>query len=188
MDSKWDCRSSTQTFASGSGEYMKTAAFFTIIFSTIFTITNAGAATLLTQKTLSAAAASQAVLAAVAACGKNGYKVSAAVVGRSGVVQAQLRGDGAGVHTIDSSRRKAYTAVSMGRPTQAFAELVGKHQDLHALGDMNDSILLLGGGFPIKIDGQIVGGIGVGGAPGAHLDEACARAGLKALGADLYQP
>ncbi|MDQ6960740.1 MAG: heme-binding protein, partial [Mariprofundaceae bacterium] len=105
----------------------------------------------------------------------------------SGVLQAQLRGDGAGVHTIDSSRRKAYTAASMGRPTQVFAELVSKHPDLHALGDMNGSILLLGGGFPIRIDGQIVGGIGVGGAPGAHFDESCARAGLKALGADLYQ-
>jgi uncharacterized protein GlcG (DUF336 family) len=76
----------------------------------------------------------------------------------------------------------------MGRPTQAFAELVSEHPDLHALGDMNDSILLLGGGFPVKIDGHIVGGIGVGGAPGAHLDEACARAGLKALGAYLYLP
>jgi len=107
-------------------------------------------------------------LAAVAACGKKGYKVSAAVVDRSGVIQSQMRGDGAGVHTIDSSRRKAYTAASMGRPTQKFAELVGKHPDLHALGGMNNSILLLGGGFPIRIDGQIVGGLGVGGAP-AHI-------------------
>ena len=152
-----------------------------------FASTDSEAAKLLTQQVLSSAAANQATLAAIAECKKNGYKVSAAVVGKSGVIQAQLRGDGAGVHTIDSSRRKAYTAVSMGRPTQAFAELVSKHPDLHALGDMNTSILLLGGGFPIKIDGRIVGGIGVGGAPGAHLDETCARAGLKVLGADLYR-
>jgi len=158
-----------------------------VIFSLFILAPDTDAATLLIQKSLSSSAANQATLAAVSECKKHGYKVSAAVVDHSGVIQAQLRGDGAGVHTIDSSRRKAYTAVSMGRPTQAFAELVGKHPDLHALGDMNDSILLLGGGFPIKIKGEIIGGIGVGGAPGSHLDEACARAGLKALGADLYQ-
>jgi len=159
----------------------------TVLLLACFASTDSEAAKLLTQKVLSSSAANQAVIAAVAECRKNGYRVSAAVVDKSGVIQAQLRGDGAGVHTIDSSRRKAYTAVSMGRPTEAFAELVSKHPDLHALGDMNDSILLLGGGFPIKIKGKIVGGIGVGGAPGSHLDEACARAGLKVLGADLYQ-
>jgi len=158
-----------------------------VIFSLFISVPDISAATLLAQKILSSSAANRATLAAVTECKKNGYRVSAAVVDKSGVIQSQIRGDGAGVHTIDSSHRKAYTAVSMGRPTQAFAELVSKHPDLHALGDMNDSILLLGGGFPIKIGGKIVGGIGVGGAPGAHLDEACARAGLKALGADLYQ-
>jgi len=144
-------------------------------------------ATLLMQKVLSSNAANRAALAAVAACREKGYRVSAAVVDKDGVVQSLVRGDGAGVHTVDSSRRKAYTAVSMGRPTQKFAELVAGHPDLHALGDMNASILLLGGGFPIRINGRIIGGIGVGGAPGAQLDESCARAGLKELGADLYR-
>jgi uncharacterized protein GlcG (DUF336 family) len=54
---------------------------------------------------------------------------------------------------------------------------------LQALRDINDQILILGGGLPIEIDGEIVGGIGVGGAPGAHLDDACAQAGLDAIGA-----
>ena len=48
---------------------------------------------------------------------------------------------------------------------------------------MNDQVLMLGGGLPIEIGGEIVGGIGVGGAPGAHLDDACAQAGLDAIGA-----
>jgi len=166
---------------------MKNISMLSVMLLMCFASTASEAAKLLTQQVLSSSAANQAAFAAVAECKKNGYRVSAAVVDKSGVIQAQLRGDGAGVHTIDSSRRKAYTAVSMGRPTQAFAELVSKHPDLHALGDMNDSILLLGGGFPVKINGKIVGGIGVGGAPGAHLDEACARAGLKVLGAALYR-
>jgi uncharacterized protein GlcG (DUF336 family) len=54
---------------------------------------------------------------------------------------------------------------------------------LQALRDINDQVLMLGGGLPIEIDGEIVGGIGVGGAPGAHLDDACAQAGLDAIGA-----
>ena len=49
---------------------------------------------------------------------------------------------------------------------------------------MNEDILLLAGGFPVKFAKDVVGGIGVGGAPGGHLDEACASAGLKMIGAD----
>lgn len=41
-----------------------------------------------------------------------------------------------------------------------------------------------GGGLPIKIDGALVGGIGVGGAPGGHLDEACAKVGIDAIGSE----
>jgi len=48
---------------------------------------------------------------------------------------------------------------------------------------MNPEILILGGGLPIEIGGEVVGAIGVGGAPGAHLDDACAQAGLDAIGA-----
>ena len=49
---------------------------------------------------------------------------------------------------------------------------------------MNEKILILGGGLPIEIQGEVVGAIGVGGAPGAHLDEACATAGLQSIGAE----
>jgi len=93
------------------------------------------------------------------------------------------RADGAGPHTVDSSRKKAYTAASLRRPTTELAELVNKVPTLQALREMNDQVLILGGGLPIEIAGEIVGGIGVGGAPGAHLDDACAQAGLESIGA-----
>ena len=93
------------------------------------------------------------------------------------------RADGAGPHTVDSSRKKAYTASSLRRPTTELAELINKMPALQALGKVNDQMLMLGGGLPIEIGGEIVGGIGVGGAPGAHLDDACAKAGLDAIGA-----
>jgi uncharacterized protein GlcG (DUF336 family) len=94
-----------------------------------------------------------------------------------------LRGDGVGVHTVDSGTRKAYTAASLCAPTQKLAERISGKPAIQAPRDMNDSILILGGGLPITVAADVVGGIGVGGAPGADLDEACARAGLKAIGA-----
>jgi uncharacterized protein GlcG (DUF336 family) len=93
------------------------------------------------------------------------------------------RADGAGSHTVESSRKKAYTTASLRRPTTELAEMVAKVPTLEALRDMNPEILILGGGLPIEISGEVVGGIGVGGAPGAHLDDACAQAGLDAIGA-----
>lgn len=129
--------------------------------------------------------ATKAAQTALAHCTKDGYRVTVTVVDRAGIVRAMLREDGAGPHTIDSSRKKAYTSVSMRRPTSTFAELIEKMPQLQGLRDMNENILILGGGLPIVFDGDIVGGIGVGGAPGAHLDEACARAGLKSIDATV---
>ncbi|MDH5553083.1 MAG: heme-binding protein [Nitrosomonas sp.] len=125
--------------------------------------------------------------AALAQCQKDGYNVAVAVVDRAGVVLAQLRDYRAGAHTIDSSRSKAYTSASLRESTQKLAVLVSGNSTIHALGQMNDSILLLGGGFPIKLHGDVVGGIGVGGAPGTSLDEKCARAGLAAIEADRFE-
>ena len=127
--------------------------------------------------------ASKAIQASLDACNKDGYRVSVSVVDRAGVLRAMARADGAGPHTVDSSRKKAYTAASLRRPTTELAELINRVPSLQALREMNNQVLMLGGGLPIEIGGEIVGGIGVGGAPGAHLDDACAQAGLDAIGA-----
>ena len=131
---------------------------------------------------LPASMALKAVQASVEACKKDGYRVSVSIVDRGGVLRAMGRADGAGPHTVESSRKKAYTAASLRRPTTELAELIAKVPTLEALRDMNPEILILGGGLPIEISGEVVGGIGVGGAPGAHLDDACAQAGLDAIG------
>ena len=127
--------------------------------------------------------AGKAIQASLDACNKDGYRVSVSIVDRAGVLRAMVRADGAGSHTVDSSRKKAYTAASLRRTTTELAELIIKVPTLEALGKMNDHVLMLGGGFPIEIGGEIVGGIGVSGAPGTHLDDACAQAGLGAIGA-----
>jgi uncharacterized protein GlcG (DUF336 family) len=127
--------------------------------------------------------AGKAIQASLDACKKDGYRVSVSVVDRSGVLRAMARADGAGPHTVDSSRKKAYTAASLRRSTTELADLINKVPTLQALREMNDQVLILGGGLPIEIGGEVVGGIGVGGAPGAQLDDACAQAGLDAIGA-----
>jgi len=132
--------------------------------------------------------AGKAIQASLDACTKDGYRVSVSIVDRAGILRAMARADGAGPHTVDSSKKKAYTAASLRRSTTELAELINKLPTLQALRDVNDQMLMLGGGFPIEIGGEIVGGIGVGGAPGAHLDDACAQAGLDAIGAVLKVP
>ena len=140
------------------------------------------------EAALPLALASKAAAAAQEKCKQDGYRVTVAVVDRAGVLKVLLRGDGAGPHTTDSSFKKAYTAASLRRPTSEFAEMVAKAPLLQGLRDINDKILILGGGLPIEIGGEMVGGIGVGGAPGGHLDDACAQAGLDSIGATPKAP
>lgn len=134
-----------------------------------------------TSATLSMEDALQAAKAAVADCRGKGYMVSVAVVDASGHLLVLLRSNDAGPHTVDSSYRKAYTALSLRKPTHELAQMIAKDPEIQALRDMNDMILILGGGLPIQINGKVVGGIGVGGAPGVMLDVACAQAGIKAI-------
>ena len=116
-------------------------------------------------------------------CAADGYSVSVSVVDAFGLTRVQLRADKAGPHTLESSRKKAFTSASMGRPTADFANLIKEKPQLAGLRNMDPNILMLGGGLPIKADGQKLGGIGVGGAPGGHLDQACAQAAIdKVLG------
>lgn len=142
----------------------------------------AGADELPKEALLPLSMATKAVQTALEACKKDGYRVSVSIVDRAGVLRAMGRADGAGSHTVESSRKKAYTAASLRRPTTELAELIAKVPTLQALREMNPEILILGGGLPIEISGEVVGGIGVGGAPGAHLDDACAQAGLDVIG------
>ncbi len=134
------------------------------------------------EAVLPLALAQKAAIAGLAKCEEGGYKVSVAIADRGGNLKVLLRSDGAGPHTTDSSFRKAYTAASLRRSTLHLAELITDIPSIQALRDMNDKILILGGGLPIELEGEVVGGIGVGGAPGDHLDEACAAAGLVSLG------
>ncbi len=133
------------------------------------------------QSSISFQSAKTAAEAALTACKKNDYAVSVAVVDAAGQLLVLIRNEQAGPHSLDSSWRKAYTALTLRKPTQELAALVARKPEIQALGRMNEKILLLGGGIPIKVRDHVVGAIGVGGAPGAMLDVACAREGIKAI-------
>lgn len=141
----------------------------------------AAAETLPTQKVLPLGLAQEAAAAAVAACVAQGYQVSVAVVDHAGVLRAFARTDFAGPHTVDSSQKKAYTALSLRRSTADYAQLAAENPAVAGLRDMSERILLLGGGLPIAAGEQVVAGIGVGGAPGGDKDEACAREGIAVI-------
>ncbi|MYM61220.1 heme-binding protein [Vibrio sp. OCN044] len=127
---------------------------------------------------ISSTAAFSLVKEAVHKCELDGYKVTATVVDLSGNVLAQLRSDGAGVHTLESSRKKAFTVASMKQPS---GNLIADKPILQPLQNMNDNLLFLAGGVPIQVNNAIVGAIGVGGAPGGHLDTACAESAIKTV-------
>jgi uncharacterized protein GlcG (DUF336 family) len=135
---------------------------------------------LLPTHRVSAEMAAQAVEAAVAKCASQGYAETAVLVDVDGVRQAVLRGDRTGAHTLDSAYQKAYTAASFKNDTLALVE-----RSKNAPGFSNlftlPNLLLFGGGVVIKLGDEVVGAIGAAGAPGADLDDACARAGLDKI-------
>jgi uncharacterized protein GlcG (DUF336 family) len=137
-----------------------------------------------TEKNVSSALAIETAQAALARCTQQGYKVTVSVVDRSGQVIAMLRGDDARPHTMESSRRKAFTSFTMRNATAALAEGLKSNPGNAPLFTLPD-LLPLAGGLPIKSGDEVIGGIGVGGAPGGNLDEACANAGIEKIKARL---
>jgi uncharacterized protein GlcG (DUF336 family) len=125
--------------------------------------------------------ASQAAAEVVASCAKQGYAETAVVVDADGVRQAVLRGDRAGSHSLDSAYDKAYTAASFKADTSALFERSKTVPGFANLFTQLPHLMLFGGGIVIKVGDEVVGAIGAAGAPGANLDEACARAGLDKI-------
>ncbi len=136
------------------------------------------------ERTISLALANEAAAEALRYCTEKGWKVSVAVVDRAAHLKVLLRGDGAGPHTVDSSRRKAYTSASLRAGTTTMLDIIHKNPAAANLA-MIDGFLMLGGGLPIRAGEEVIGAIGVGGAPGGHLDDECAAAGISRIQAKL---
>lgn len=140
-------------------------------------------AQLLAHKDLSLETALAIATTAQQTCKAEGYRVSVTVVGRDGQVVVLLRGDDAPPHTVENSRRKAYTARTFRIPSGQFADRVKKDPTLglvHLHG-----VIANRGGLPIKAGNEVIGGVGVSGSPGGDKDEVCARTGLDKVADQL---
>lgn len=150
----------------------------TLLLATVATFSSvAQAQAVRTEKNMSLDLANQIAAASVAACSANGYAVTATVVDRAGTVRAVQRADNAGPHTLGASQQKAFTSASAKNNTLAMMEGAQKNPAAANLVYI-PGYLLLGGGVPVKVGTEVIGAVGVGGAPGGHLDEQCAMAAL----------
>jgi uncharacterized protein GlcG (DUF336 family) len=146
----------------------------------VFAAVPAAAQEVLTEKALSLDMAHAIAQGALEKCRADGYHVSVTVLDRNGLVKAASRDDGAGPHTIVTSRRKAFTSVTFRQPSADWAKRVLTDPAVAGLKDTEGTIAL-GGGLPIKAGNEVIGAIGVSGAPGGEKDEACANAGIQKI-------
>jgi len=120
------------------------------------------------------------VAAAVAKARELGVTENVAILDDGGNLKAFSRMDGAAILCIEMALNKAYTAL-FGVSTQEFFNFIQGDQSLLAGIPTLSRVAAWGGGFPIKVDGEIVGAIGLSGAPTVQNDEDCARAALALL-------
>ena len=117
---------------------------------------------------------------AVAACARQGYHETAVVLDADGATIVALRGDGTGIHTLDSAHDKAYTSGSFKNDTLALAERAKGENSIAPLAKL-PHVMFFGGGVVIKLGDEVIGSIGAAGAPGGKLDDSCAHAGLDKI-------
>jgi uncharacterized protein GlcG (DUF336 family) len=133
-------------------------------------------AQLLARKDLSLAAALTIATTAADLCKSQGYTVSVTVVGRNGEVILQMRGDNAPPHTVENSFRKAYSARTFRVPS---GELVQRVKDNPTAPFVHlSNVVAAQGALPIKAGDDVIGAVGISGAPGGEKDEVCAKAGI----------
>ena len=117
------------------------------------------------------------VNAAVAKARELGVTENVAILDDGGNLKAFCRMDGASIPTIEIAQNKAYTAL-FGVPTQDFFDFIKGDPSLLAGIPTLARVAAWGGGLPIKVNGEVVGAIGVSGAPAVQNDIDCARAAL----------
>lgn len=136
----------------------------------------------------------EAATEAVESCQQDGYSVTATIVNREGLVQTVIRGDNATPHTLENSFYKAFTVITLGPivSEDSTAEIAKKMTPAplpignlplapHPLSGISFST----GGLAIKVGDQLLGAIGVSGAPGGNLDQDCAQKGLNKIRSSL---
>jgi uncharacterized protein GlcG (DUF336 family) len=140
-------------------------------------------AQLLARKDLSANMALAIAQTAIETCKANGYRVSATVVGRNGEVIVQIRGDGTGPHTMENSFKKAYTSRTFRIPSGEMEERLKKNPQMGA--QYLTGFTTARGALPIMVGEEVIGAVGVSGAPGGDKDEACVKVAIDKVADQL---
>lgn len=113
---------------------------------------------------------------------ERGVALAATVVDAGGNVVASIRMDGAQLVAAPLAADKAWTAMAAGAPTERWAEMTNPGGSDWGLSTaIGGRFIVFPGGLPIRVDGELVGGLGVSGAAGS-VDRACGEAGLAAAG------
>lgn len=133
-----------------------------------------------TKGSITASAAAEVLRGAEAKAAEMGVPMVIAVADESGVLKAYARMDGAPLLSVELAQDKAYTAAAYGIATHTWHDFIkGDPPLLHGI-VKTPRLIVFGGGYPIEIDGVVVGGVGV---SGGHYEQdmEVAKAGLAAL-------
>ena len=136
-------------------------------------------AALIMRKDLSHEMALAVAEGAMQACLAKGYATSAVVVDRDGETLVAMRGDGAGPHTVENARRKAYTANTFKMPSADYAKKLLDPASVAHQQVTLPSIIAIDGGVPIKVGNDVIGAAGLSGSPG--VDGECVNAGIEKI-------
>lgn len=141
----------------------------------------------LMQPNVSTAQARQIIDAIIAECDRPGdlLTITIAVVDRAGEPVMQVRADTASPHNWGLAYRKAYTARTFRRTSLDWRDATAG--DAESSGQrLLAKVIPLGGGAPIMMGDQPLGGVGVSGAQGGQeVDSACAELGAAAIADEL---
>jgi uncharacterized protein GlcG (DUF336 family) len=135
-----------------------------------------------TQHIIPLKLAQQITTATQTACTEKGFPVTVSILNKDGVDILLARGDGTTGASVGVARDKAYAAVGFQSPTSALEERAKTSSPgIIAV----DGFTVLPGGLPIRVADELVGGIGVSGAPSGKVDEECAKSGLATIDSGL---
>jgi uncharacterized protein GlcG (DUF336 family) len=121
----------------------------------------------------------EAAQVALATCTANGYKVGVTVVDSAGIQKVVLAADGASQRGVESGAGKAFTVITFKTSSATVAHQAETDKDLAARLAADPKQRARAGALPLVVAGEVIGAIGVGGAPGGEKDEACAAAGIE---------
>jgi uncharacterized protein GlcG (DUF336 family) len=143
---------------------------------------SAAAQGLVTQKALSMEMAQMIVQGTIERCRADGFRASVSVIDAGGHLKAFARDEGTGLHTIDLSQRKAYTALTFATRFASSLEFAtARGSTLGSAASNVEGTVGVGGGVPIKVGDVAIGAVGVSGAVGGDKDEICAKAGIEKI-------